>query len=181
MMRLVVAFLLAVMSLWADTASGTPGATLHAPSSTVTVQVDRTVINTSLGERFRFTSTISNVTGQPTSGLIAHLSVFATDSKTYVDPEDWSSHRTQFVNALQAHGSATLTWPVQAVNSGQLVVYVAVTDLRARRVNVSDPINLNVSRRQTLNAAGILPLAIGMPLSIGILLAATLWRRRRLA
>lgn len=178
-MRLLVVALLAATSPAAHAATQSSVATAQAASSMVTIRVDRTVITTQLGGRFSFSSTIHNRSGRTRSGLIAHLSVFATDRNTYVDPEDWSSHRTQFLGPLHAHASATLTWPVQAVNSGQLILYVAVTDPTAERVTVSTPIDLNVAKQQTINAGGILPLAVGMPLAIGILLAATLWRRRR--
>ncbi len=115
------------------------------------------------------------------SGLIAHLNVFSTDPGTYVDPEDWSSHRTQFPAAVPAHGSVALTWPVQAVNSGRLVVYVAVTDVQQHRVTVSMPLELTVSKRQTVDPGGVLPLAVGVPGAVAVVLGLVLLRRRRTA
>lgn len=122
---------------------------------------------------------MSNLTGRPKAGLIAHLNVLSTDPSTYVDPEDWSSHRTQFIDALPAHGERTLSWPMQAVNSGSLVVYVAVIDPADRSTTVSAPIDLSVAKQQTIDAGGILPLALGVPGGVAVLLTVSRLHRRR--
>jgi hypothetical protein len=181
MRRLITAIVLAVglsPTALAMEAQGLP-APAAGGSETVSVHVDRTAIQTHLGARFVFTSSVRNDTSKSLSGLIAHLNVFSTDPKTYVDPEDWSTRRTQFLKPLPAHGSATLTWRGQAVNSGPLVLYVAVTDTPRKSVTVSAPIELTVKKQPSINAAGILPLAIGMPAAVGVLLVLTLWQRRR--
>ena len=49
----------------------------------------------------------------------------------YVDPEDWSSHRTRYLAPISAGGSVTLAWKMQAVNSGSFGVYVAAPTRRA--------------------------------------------------
>lgn len=155
------------------------GTQTNAAPVTVSVDVNRTTIDTRLGGRFSFTSTVRNLTEGPKSGLIAHLNVFSTDPDTYIDPEDWSSHRTQFLDTLASQGSVTLTWPVQAVNSGPLILYVAVTDTEDRSTVVSPPIELTVTRQQTINSGGILPLALGVPAAVAALLGANLVRRRQ--
>jgi len=145
----------------------------------VSVQVDRTSIDTQLGGRFTFTSTVRNESGETISGLIAHLNVLSSDPGTYVDPEDWSSRRTQYLDPLAPNESATLTWRGQAVNSGPLVLYVAVIDNTHGTVTASPAIELAVRRQPSIDASGILPLAIGVPAAVGLLLALNLLRRRR--
>jgi thiamine pyrophosphate-dependent acetolactate synthase large subunit-like protein len=145
----------------------------------VSVQVDRTSIDTQLGGRFTITSTVHNESGETMSGLIAHLNVLSSDPETYVDPEDWSSRRTQYLDPLAPHRSATLTWHVQAVNSGSLILYVAVTDTTHGTVTAGPPIELAVTRQPSIDAGGILPLAIGVPAAVGLLMAFNLLRRRR--
>lgn len=150
-----------------------------ADASSISVHVDRTAIDSRLGATFSFASTVKNRSAREASGLIAHLNVFSTDPSTYVDPEDWSSHRTQFLDPLASHESAHLTWPIQAVNSGPLILYVAVTDTRDHSVVVSGPIQLTVTEQQTINAGGILPIALGVPGAVAVLLAVVMMRRRR--
>jgi thiamine pyrophosphate-dependent acetolactate synthase large subunit-like protein len=176
---IAVVALLAVTSHADRAVPRQPAGPAQAASDTVSVQIDRSAIHSRLGGRFSFTSTVQNQSGRTKPGLIAHLNVFSTDPNTYVDPEDWSSHRTQFLDPLPTHGSADLTWTVQAVNSGSLILYVAVTDIRNHSVVVSGPIELTVTQQQSIDAAGILPMAVGVPAAVAVLLTLVRLRRRR--
>ena len=153
-----------------------PVAADTAPAS---VQLDRTTLSTSVGQRFSFTSTIRNDSGQPKSGLVANLNVLGLDPDIYVDPEDWSSQRTIYLDPLPAHGSARLAWTVQAVNSGRLVIYVTVTAQQGTdAVAASNTLRLAVARQRTIDPGGILPLAVSAPTTL-LLLAGLVARRRR--
>ena len=81
----------------------------------VSIVLDRAQVATRIGHRFEFTSTIRNgdrLLREP----VAHLNVLSLEPDVYVDPEDWSSHRTVYLTTLAAHGSTTIRWDVQAVN-----------------------------------------------------------------
>lgn len=156
--RLVLA--LAALGAAACLASGAGGAT---------VQLDRTRVSARIGQTFTFTTTIGNTADQPVRGLVAHLNVLSSDPNVYVDPEDWSSQRTQYLPPLPARGSTRLTWKVQAVNSGPLTIYVAVLPGQGGGlISVSRPLRLEVAQRRTLNSGGVLPLALGIPGLIGL-------------
>lgn len=153
---------------------------LAADAGAATVELDRTRVSTRIGRDFTFTSTIRNTADRPVSGLVAHLNVLSSDPGTYVDPEDWSAHRTRYLSQLPAHGSATVTWKVKAVNSGSLAIYVAVLPRHgAGTIDVSPPLRLEVAERRTLNSGGVVPLALGFPALLAALSLATRPRRRR--
>ena len=99
----------------------------------------------------------------------------------YVDPEDWSSHRTRYLPTIPAGGSLPITWTVQAVNSGSIGIYVAVLPASgAPQPPVTGPtLHVSIARRVTLNSGGILPLALGIPGLIGLLMAGLRLRHRR--
>jgi hypothetical protein len=97
-----------------------------AASAGVSVSLDRTNVSTKLGHSFTFRSTIANHGQAPARGLIAHLNVLSLRNSVYVDPEDWSSHRTRYLAPIPPGGSTTLSWKVKAVNAGSIGVYVAV-------------------------------------------------------
>ena len=59
-----------------------------AGTSPVSVQVDPTTVSTSIGQRFRLTSTVRNDSDRAVSGLVAHLNVLGLEPEVYVDPED---------------------------------------------------------------------------------------------
>jgi hypothetical protein len=152
-----------------------------ASSPPISVRIDRASISTKLGHTFSFRSTITNADSAPLSGVIAHLNVLSYDPGTYVDPEDWSSHRTIYLPTLSAHAARTITWRMQAVNDGSFAVYVAaVPPVGAAGAPVTGPaIRVDVAKRTTLNAQGIVPLALGIPGALGLLSLGLRVRRRR--
>jgi hypothetical protein len=172
-----VLFVLVTMLLLAA-GTDAAGVTGSAPLS---VQVDRARISTKLGHRFAFHSTIWNHGSAPVSGVIAHLNVLSLRSGVYVDPEDWSTHRTLYLGTIPAGGSTTSTWRIQAVNAGRFGVYVAaLTSNSAARAPTTGPgIEIAVADRKTLNSSGILPLALGIPAGLGLLAVGLRLQRRR--
>jgi hypothetical protein len=135
----------------------------------VTVELGSGPVRTSIGKRFTFATTVVNPGPAPATDLVAHLNVLSDDPGTYVDPEDWSSHRTQYLSQIPPGGSQRLTWTVQAVNSGHLAVFVSVLPRHgAGTVASSAPLRFTVTRRRTLNSGGVLPLVLGIPAAIGV-------------
>jgi hypothetical protein len=146
----------------------------------VAVTVDRNRISASLGQKVAFRSTVVNRGSTAASGLIAHLNVLSVRKGVYVDPEDWSSNRTRYLDTIPAGGSTAINWQIQAVNAGILAVYVSVlrhTAVGRRPVN-GPAVQLAVAQRKTLNSGGILPLALGLPALLGALSLGLMFRRR---
>jgi hypothetical protein len=159
------------------TAVVAPSASTAAPPS---VRLDRTTVSTRIGEKFHFSTTVRNLESQPMPGVVAHLNIVSPDPSVYVDPEDWSSHRTRYLGTMAAGESRRTDWTVQAVNSGHFVVYVAVVDRNGTgSVTASNPLATTVAQKRRLNSGGVVPLALGIPavLALGLL---ALRRRRRL-
>ena len=146
----------------------------------VKVTVAPEQIATQLGGKYSFTSTIANNGTTDARGLIAHLNVLSLKDGTYVDPEDWSTNRTRYLDPIPAGESLTITWRMQAVNDGDFGVYVAVlTEDGAALAPVTGPtIHLDVAERKTLNAGGIVPLVLGIPAALGLLALGIRIRRR---
>ena len=142
----------------------------HAAGGTLALTVDRTEVTTKLGHTFAFTTTFANRAATPSAALIAHLNVLSLRAGVYVDPEDWSSHRTRYLGTIQAHGSRTITWRVQAVNAGSFAAYVALVDQNGapRPPTTTATVRISVADRKTLDSGGILPLALGLPALLGL-------------
>jgi len=166
-----------VASLLLAASTDAAGVTGTAPLS---VNVDRARIATKLGHRFVFRSTIWNHGSMPVSGVIAHLNVLSLRSGVYVDPEDWSTHRTLYLGTIPAGGSTTRTWRMQAVNAGRFGVYVAVLTSNgvAGAPTAGPAIEIAVADGKTLNSGGILPLALGIPAGLGLLAVSLRFQRR---
>jgi peptidoglycan hydrolase-like protein with peptidoglycan-binding domain len=153
-----------------------------AASASVSVTVDRIGVATGLGKRFAFRSTVVNTGPGEARGLVAHLNVASLRPGVYVDPEDWSTSRTRYLDPIPAGGTATVRWSLQAVNAGSFAVYVAVLPARAagRPPTVGRAVQVSVAERRTLDAGGILPLALGVPAVLGLAAGGLALRRRRL-
>jgi len=147
-------------------------------SNRIAVTVDRTAISTSLGHKFSVRSRITNNGGSAASSLVAHLNVLSLRPDVYLDPEDWSSHRTRYLPTIPAGGSVVITWRMQAVNAGSIAVFVAVLPQNGEpRPPATGPtVHVSIARRTTLNSGGILPLALGIP---ALLAAVSFGLRRR--
>ena len=143
------------------------------------VSVDRLTVRTKLGHTFVIRSRISNPGSTPTPPLIAHLNILSLNGDVYVDPEDWSSHRTRYLPPIPPHGSTALRWKLDAVNAGGIGVYLAAMPRSGSgTVPTAGPlVRVAIAHRRTLNSGGILPLALGIPAFLLILAAAV--RRSR--
>lgn len=152
-----------------------------ARAAGLTVSTDRTSIATRLGHTFVFHSTIHNDGRVAAGGLVAHLNVVDLSGHTYVDPEDWSSHRTRYLRPIPPGGTTTLAWPMNAVNSGTIGVYVAVLPRSGAPVppTTGPTVRVRIQDRKTLNSGGILPLALGLPALLGLLSLGVRVRRGR--
>lgn len=149
-------------------------------SNGLSVTVDRTAISSPLGHKFVIRSTITNSGPTAATRLVAHLNVLSLHNGVYVDPEDWSSHRTRYLGLIPAGGSVTLAWKLQAVNAGSFGVYVALlSQSGAARPPITSPtVHVSIAHRKTLNSGGILPLALGIPAFLGALSLGVRARRR---
>ena len=147
----------------------------------VAIAVQRREIAVSVGEAFELPSTITNESAEPIRGLIAHLDILSTDPQRYVDPEDWCTERTVFLDTLGPGESVGHAWPMRAVDSGPLLVWVTVSQPSADGTALSPPVRLTVGEHIDVNAGGVLPLVVGVPLVLVGSSVALAWRRRHLA
>jgi hypothetical protein len=149
-----------------------PAAAATAPR----IAIDRGSVSVRLGKSFAFTSTLA--VGAPGTGpLVAHLNVVSLDPATYVDPEDWSSHRTRYLGPIAAGESRSIRWSVKAVSAGTMAIYVtAVPAGGSGPIAVGPPLRVEVADRRTLNSGGVVPLALAVP---AVVIALGIAARRR--
>lgn len=101
-----------------------------------------------------------------------------------VDPEDWSPERTQYIDALAQGGSVDLDWTVTPILEGDYMVYMVIVPEPGQPGATSQPISssgihLTVEQFTALNPGGVLPVAIGVPLLLVLVVVFLHWLRRR--
>jgi hypothetical protein len=171
-----------MIMLLAGVLSGLPVPALADPLN-VDVGVDQPVVSTVLGDHFEITTEIKNASNAPTGEILAHLNVASIEGSVYVDPEDWSSERSQQLS-LKPGESRELSWEIQAVNSGRFAAYVVVvpfgSSVKGTEVlKISPLVKVDVAQRTTLTAGGALPVVLLVPLLIGVAGGAAVFRVRR--
>jgi hypothetical protein len=147
----------------------------------VTVTAEPAQISTRLGDSFVFDTTITNPGASDTEPLIAHLNLLSLKNDVYVDPEDWSPQRTRYLGSIPAGESRTITWKLKAVNGGSLAAFVSVLQEVSPTLTpaTSPAIQIDIATRDTLNSGGILPLALGIPIALGLVAGGVRISRKR--
>ena len=142
------------------------------------ITLDRGAVAIRLGKSFAFTSTLA-AGSAPTGPLVAHLNVVSLDPAEYVDPEDWSTERTRYLDPVEAGGSRSIRWSVKAVSAGPIAIYVtAVPAGGSGPIAVGPPLHVQVADRRTLNSGGVVPLALAVPAAVSVIAVAARRRAR---
>jgi hypothetical protein len=137
-----------------------------------------------VGRHLDYRVSIRNGGRASTGQLLAHLNVASVTGSGYVDPEDWSADRSRFLPALAPGAAISLSWDVQAVSPGTFAVYVVVlpagaASSGAEQLVVSTPTRVQVAARRTLDAGGALPVAVAVPMLLGLAALANRHRQIR--
>jgi hypothetical protein len=151
-----------------------------APAAATEVTFDRPTAGMGVGQRVTLLTRITNPGSEPTGSFVAHLDVVSLTPDVTVDPEDWSSERSQDVDALEPGETRELSWPVQAVAAGTFDAYVvlAPTVGPGPVLVTATPAHLEVAGRRELGAGGALPVVLIMPVLLGLGAAAMRYRLR---
>ncbi|MDQ1744143.1 MAG: hypothetical protein QOE23_2482 [Pseudonocardiales bacterium] len=160
-----------------------PFATAAPDPTGLTAASTQPRLSTSVGQHLDYRVSIVNDGHSATGQLLAHLNIASVTGGTYVDPEDWSAERSRFLPALAPGAAVALTWDVQAVSPGTFALYVVVLPAGMaatpdQRLVVSTPTRVEVAARRTLNAGGALPVAVAVPVLLGLVALAGRGRNR---
>lgn len=167
-LRLGIAALLAALCL--------PG-TASAQPNEVEVTLDQPTISTSVGGVLTIESRVVNHTSTTTGPMVAHINVASADG-SYVDLEDWSAEVTKPLEPLEPNADTTVSWELQAVNAGRFHVYVVLLP-DSGPLTVSQSTRVTVGQKRTLSAGGALPVALAVPMLLGLAAGAVRYRVRR--
>ena len=148
--------------------------------SQLEVRVEPLELTVDVGERVELTVTVTNRSTEPSAPLAAHLDITDPTGSESVDPEDWTATLTRQVGVLEGGATETITWPMTPISGGSFVAYVLLIPTEGEQVlTASNVVGIVVDERRTLNPQGVLPVAAGAPVLIGLLLVGQRWRARR--
>ena len=181
--RTVILGLIAVCALASWTSVSAAEMQPEAPDGSLAIELDTSEVSTLTGDRFTITSTVTNPGSDTTPDLVISLNFTSLDGGTYVDPEDWSPQRTQYVEPIEPGATVSQTWTVNPVLEGQIAAYIVVisdtTETAIQPLGLSPVVHLDVGAQKSLNPGGVAPVAIAVPGALAALLAAARLSRRR--
>jgi hypothetical protein len=143
----------------------------QSENKNISISIDLGIKIAKTGDVFEFDSFVSYNGTDTSPRLIMAMNIINLQDGAPVDPEDWSPRRTQFISPMDFGETATKTWTVHAILKGDFMVYLVVMPVPAEKEDTTIPvsssaIHLTVTPYTRLNPGGILPLAIGMPITL---------------
>lgn len=149
------------------------------------ISIDKVSAVARNGDKIEFHTVVTNSSEQFSPPLIVAMNIINLDSMgDVVDPEDWSPERTQYLEALADGESVAQSWILNTILEGNYMVYMALIPAPDQADSTSQPvasqgIHVTVTYFARLNPGGILPLAIGMPILLTLIMLGFLGLRRR--
>jgi hypothetical protein len=123
-----------------------------------------------LGESIDLTVTVTNVDADETPPLIVHLDITNPDQTTSVDPEDWTPTLSKRIGVLAAGDTAVVDWNIQPISPGTFATYAVALSPGVDTIASSNVLDVHVADQRSLNPGGVLPIAVGVPSIVGVLL-----------
>jgi hypothetical protein len=153
-----------------------------APAGPLTVELTpdpNNPISPQMGDRLSFHSVIRNVAPTPVDGLMAWISLVRVDPghEQAVDLEDWSAQKAVTVARLSPGETLDTDWPMRLIQSGHYRLAVSTVGREAAALTASLFADIAVREKPVVESERVLPVALGIPASLGSLLL-WLWRRQ---
>jgi len=136
----------------------------------VTIQVVPAATDVLLGEATDLSVVVTNNGSQPTAPIVVHLDITDPTSSTSVDPEDWTSTLSRTVGSIAPGATTSVAWTIQPISGGTFALYAVAIIVGADSLAASNVVEFTVADQRSLNPGGILPVALGVPAAVGLLL-----------
>lgn len=125
-----------------------------------------------MGDVVAFKGEVVNVGKKNLRNAVVYLSLaFLKKGEEHpVDLEDWSAGRAVRIANLPPSGISMQDWKLRLIQSGDFCVFLTVINPNNPTPTVSPLVKFHILPKVTVSSARILPVAIGMPALVGILL-----------
>jgi hypothetical protein len=107
-----------------------------------------------------------------------YLSLLDRDNKLPVDLEDWSAEKGLYIGTIEARQTLPLNWKIHLVKAGAYSLVIIAEVGGNGTPQVSSIVQLDVSPKHNLNPGHVLPVALGTPIAVALLLFLLTQRRR---
>jgi hypothetical protein len=130
------------------------------------------------GEYVTVNAQITNTSSIPIQNIITYLSLVDNENKLPVDLEDWSAEKGLFIGTIGIGQTLPLNWKIHFVKAGKYSLTIIAVVEGKDKPETSSITQFNVSPKHNLNPGQVLPVALGEPFVIGLLLLIINSRRK---
>jgi len=136
-------------------------------------------LNGIAGDYVSVEAQITNLSDRPINDIATYLSLVDMGNKLPVDLEDWSAERGLYVGTIDSGQTFPLNWKIHFVKPGDYSLMVVAIASGDQVPQVSGITRFNVQPKRNLNPGQILPVALGMPVLLALVLLLAGYRRLR--
>ena len=131
-----------------------------------------------MGDHMVFQSVLRNGTGADLHGVVVWISLLRIDAgeEQPMDLEDWSALKAATTNLVADGQQVASSWDMRLIQAGRYRVLINMTSRDGKFVVSSAPIDFTIKERPVVDPVRVLPVAIGEPILVFLVL---LWRLRR--
>ena len=142
-------------------------------SSVIAVTLQRPKGILKMGDVSFFKGTVTNVGKKPLNGLIVYLSLSCLENgkEHPEDLEDWSAQKAVVIKTLKPGETNNQNWKIRLIKAGQFAVLLTVINPEEKRPVVSDLVHFEIMPKAAIESKRVIPVAIGVPFSLLILLS----------
>jgi hypothetical protein len=132
-----------------------------------------------MGDTPSFNGAVTNLSRQSIRGLVVYLSLVSLNPghEEPLDLEDWSAQKAVRLEQLPAGATEYQKWTMRLIQAGKFGVALTVVDPKENKPVISDLVPFEVRIKPTLVSGRILPVAIGVPMLLIIILMAVYFYR----
>jgi hypothetical protein len=120
---------------------------------------------------------ITNLSPYSVSDITTYLSLVDMRDKLPVDLEDWSAERGLYIGTIDSGQTFPLSWKIHFVKSGDYALMVIALTASDEVPQVSNITHFNVQPKRNLNPGQVLPVALGTPVLVALLMLLMAYRR----
>lgn len=155
---------------------------VHAQSTPLPLVMEvlsSTTLSGTAGDYVTVKAQITNTGKNPLGDLTTYLSLMDLDNKMPVDLEDWSVEKGLYIETIESQQTLPLEWKIHFVKAGAYaLIIIAETPLSSAIPQVSAITQFKVAPKRNLNPGHVLPVALGTPLILIVILSLLAYKRR---
>lgn len=140
--------------------------------------LSQNTLNGVAGDYVTVQGQITNTGTTAVTDVTTYLSLVDTGTKLPVDLEDWSAEKGLYIGSIDAKQGLPLSWKIHFVKAGTYSLIIVAEVGNNGIPQVSTITHFNVAPKKNLNPGQVLPVALGTPIVLLVILFLLSYRKK---